>query len=79
MMQVVYNIYPPHPWASAALQLLHLVLLGAVINHLGAPAAEGDGSGDAGGKAAAAAAAEAAAAASAPQKGPAARQTRRRG
>ena len=69
--QIVYNVYPPHPWASAALQGLHLVLLGAAINYLGAPGGGGEA-------AAAAGAVAAAAAASTPLKEQAARQTRRR-
>lgn len=73
-LQVVYNVYPPHPWASAALQGLHLVLLGAAINYEGAPAAAGGGrSGGSSAKAAAAAVAP-----PAPTTEQATRQIRRR-
>lgn len=45
--QVVYNVYPPRPWASALLLVMHAIVTAATINYTGScpAAAASDGGG----------------------------------
>ncbi|KAL4441801.1 hypothetical protein ABPG77_003717 [Micractinium sp. CCAP 211/92] len=41
-IEVVYNVYPPRPWASGLLLALHMAVLGATLGYTGScPAADG--------------------------------------